>query len=323
MDLSRLPREELEGLDRGAVESDRKKYWEKFFEKYEQMGTDEKLGDVGLDEIDDPELVADRCRGQKRGNLELPVSKTFRKWVKDHGEEFDELATIAGPPAIDEEQLTDEDSDSDEDDLADLIDDNENIPPTSEQSDTHSPPSSPLPRLVDPSDSESDLLLYSSTLPTTNQNIFAPLSISHNINYKDKFLFSPKLSSSRNNSFAASPTAAPAKLICSTCSKQSEYSTLLGLDQSVFQCDTCMLSDTHPGCGEMCDKCREIAASLDARWIHKSMVEREADRSGDVSDGREEAEDSSGLTDRQEDAADRSGDVSDRVEGEKVIDNIS
>ena len=33
MDLSRLPREELEGLDRGAVESDRKKYWEKFFEK--------------------------------------------------------------------------------------------------------------------------------------------------------------------------------------------------------------------------------------------------------------------------------------------------
>jgi len=251
-------------------------------------------------------------------------------------EESDELATIAGPPAFDEEQLTDEDSDSDEDDLADLIDDTENIPPTSEQSNNHSPASSPLPRLVDPCDSEFDLLLYSSNLPTTEHNIFAPLSISHNINYKDKFLFSPKLSSSRNNSFAASPSAPPAKLICSTCSKQSEYSTLLGLDQSVFQCDTCMLSDTHPGCGEMCDKCREIAASLDARWIHKSMVERAADRSGDVSDGREEAEDSSGvrfrvkgpenrsgLSDGQEDATDRSGDVSDRVEGEKVIDDRS
>ena len=33
MDLSMIPRGEVEGLDRGEVESDRKKYWEKFYEK--------------------------------------------------------------------------------------------------------------------------------------------------------------------------------------------------------------------------------------------------------------------------------------------------
>ena len=33
MELSRLPREELEGLDRKSVESDMKKNLEKFFEK--------------------------------------------------------------------------------------------------------------------------------------------------------------------------------------------------------------------------------------------------------------------------------------------------
>ena len=33
MNLSRLPRKELEGLDRRSVESDMKKYLEKLFEK--------------------------------------------------------------------------------------------------------------------------------------------------------------------------------------------------------------------------------------------------------------------------------------------------
>jgi len=37
MDLSRLPREELEGFDRRAVESDLKKYLENFFEKWLQL----------------------------------------------------------------------------------------------------------------------------------------------------------------------------------------------------------------------------------------------------------------------------------------------
>ena len=33
MDLSKLPREKVKGLNSEAVESDRKRYWEKFYEK--------------------------------------------------------------------------------------------------------------------------------------------------------------------------------------------------------------------------------------------------------------------------------------------------
>ena len=33
MDLSRIPRQEIGGLNRVEVESDRKKYWEKLYEK--------------------------------------------------------------------------------------------------------------------------------------------------------------------------------------------------------------------------------------------------------------------------------------------------
>ena len=182
------------------------------------------------------------------------------------------MATIAGPPSVDEEEISDEDESESDDDLADLINDSENIPPVSESLPS-SPPSSPLPSLVDPSDSDSDLLLYSSNLPTSTKSIFAPLSLSKNINFKDKLIFSPQLSSSRNNSFAASDTAPTSNLACSTCDKETEYSTRLGLDESVFHCDSCMLNDTHSGCGDLCDKCREIAAELDARWIHRDLVE--------------------------------------------------
>ena len=87
MDLNRLPREELEGLDRRAVDSDMKKYLENFFEK------------VSRDLVWWKSLTSVSCI-------------FFNCFIV--------VAIIAGPPAFDEEQLTDEKSDSDEDDLADL-----------------------------------------------------------------------------------------------------------------------------------------------------------------------------------------------------------
>ena len=91
-------------IPRGEVESDRKKYWERFYEKvsdriywewlivccqYEQIGT-ECSTTAGISEIDQPDLVEDRFRGVKRQKLELSVSRTLRRWVEEHGEEIDE-----------------------------------------------------------------------------------------------------------------------------------------------------------------------------------------------------------------------------------------
>jgi len=184
------------------------------------------------------------------------------------------VATIAGPPSMDEEEISDDEYDSEsDDDLADLIDNGENIPPVLGDHLPTSPPSSPLPSLVDPSDSDSDLLLYSSNLPTTTSSIFAPLGLSQNLNFKDKLFFSPQLSSSRNNSLLVAEIGPSSNLNCSTCDKETEYATKLGLDESVFKCDSCMIDDTHSDCGEECGNCKKIAAELDARWIHKNLIQ--------------------------------------------------
>lgn len=264
----------MPGLDRNQVENDRKKYWDQFFEKYEELGA-ECTSTVGLEDIDKPDVVAEGLRGVKRRNLEFPVSKTLRTWVEQHEDEIDELTTIAGPPSVDEEEISQEEYESDSDDLADLIDDRENIPPDVEGYLPSSPPSSPQHSPVDLSDSDSERLLYTPNLPSTTCSIFAPLSISENLNYKDKLIFSPQLSSSRNNSFALSEALPTNNLNCSACHTETNYSTRLGLDESEFKCDSCMMDDSHPDCHDDCDNCKKIAAQLEARWIHRENMEGE------------------------------------------------
>jgi len=280
MDLSTIPGDQVQGLDRNQVENDRKKFWEKFFEKHEQLGAEDTTS-VAITEIDKPELVEENLRGIKRKNLELPVSKTLNKWVKEHEDEIDELTTLAGPPSVDEEEISEED-DEESDGLEDLIDDKENTPPHVDEDNIpphvkeylpSSPPSSPHRSLLDPSDSDSELLLYAPSLPTSKRSIFAPLSISENLNFVEKLTFSPKLSSSRNNSFALSEAALNLTLNCSLCQKGTNYSTKLGLDEAEFKCDTCMIEDHHPECSEDCENCKRIAAELDARWIHRKNME--------------------------------------------------
>jgi len=275
MDLRAIPGDQIQGLDRNQVENDRKKFWEKFFEKHEQLGAEDTTS-VAITEIDMPELVEKNLRGVKRKNLKLPVSKTLKKWVKEHADEIDELTTIAGPPSVDEEEISEEE-DEESDCLEDLIDDKENTPPHVEEYLPSSPPSSPSSSphhsLLDPSDSDSELLLYAPSLPTSKRSIFAPLSISENLNFVEKLTFSPKLSSSRNNSFALSEAALNLTLNCSSCQKETNYSTKLGLDEAEFKCDTCMIEDHHPDCGEDCENCKRIAAELEARWIHRKNME--------------------------------------------------
>jgi len=272
MDLSDLPKDQVQGVDRNQVENERKKYWEQFFQKYEELGA-ECASTVGLEDIDKPDVVAEGLRGVKRRNLQFPVSKTLRTWVEEHGDEIDELTTIAGPPSVDEEEISQEEYESDSDDLADLIDDRENIPPDVVGHLPSSPPFSPHLSPVDLSDSDSERLLYTPNLPSTTRSIFAPLKISENLNYKDKLVFSPQLSSSRNNSFALSEAAPNTNLNCSACHTETNYSTKLGLDESEFKCDSCMMDDPHPDCHDDCDDCKKIAAQLEARWIHRDNVE--------------------------------------------------
>jgi len=285
MDLSKLPREKVKGLNSEAVESDRKRYWEKFYEKYEKMA-DECKSTVGIEEIDDPSKIEETQKLWEGSKIEFPISKTVRKWVKEHGDVIDELTTIAGPPSIDEEELSDEEGLSDSDDQEELIKDeannvvvNESVPllsiddnvsHSSENSVLSISPDSPPFTFGELSDSESEL--FTPNLQSNVKSIFAPLKIlSHSSKIKE-CLFSPKLSSSKNDSFATPDCENKENLNCSTCKKETNYSVKLGLDESSFRCDVCMLDDNHSDCSDECSRCRSIAAQLDARWIHRSIV---------------------------------------------------
>ena len=51
---------------------------------------DECKSTVGIDEIDDPSKIEEAQKLQEGTKIEFPVSKTVRKWVKEHGDVIDE-----------------------------------------------------------------------------------------------------------------------------------------------------------------------------------------------------------------------------------------
>ena len=239
------------------VGNDRKRYWEQFYEKYEKI-SDQCTSTVGIDEIDDP--------------------TTVRKRVKEHDVVIDELTTISGPSSIEEEEISYEKGLCDSDDEEDKIKDEANqlvdrsVPRHSIVNESHSREHSEHSSFDSPpfafgewSDSESDLL-FPPGLPSNAKSIFAPTET-----FKDG-LFTPKLSSSKMDSFATPDRETEEHLTCSTCKKKTNYSVVLGLGRSSFQCDKCMLDDEHLDCSEECERCLRIAAQLDARWIRRSIV---------------------------------------------------
>jgi len=70
--------------------------------------------EVSLEDIDNPETNHRIDKESSRYNCSKP-STILRRYFMEHADEIDEIATIAGPPASDEEVLTD---DSDDEELS-------------------------------------------------------------------------------------------------------------------------------------------------------------------------------------------------------------
>ena len=105
----------IPGLDRDKVEKERKDMWGQLFKKYEDLEQRNELtGEVSLDDIDNPETIHMIVKESSKYNFIKP-STILRQYFIEHAEEIDEIATIAGPPASDEEVLSD---DSDDEELS-------------------------------------------------------------------------------------------------------------------------------------------------------------------------------------------------------------
>ena len=106
MDLSKLPGNlcKISRQTLRNIETDRKLFWERFFNKIEDA-YDADGATLAIQEIDDPVVVT------KRGKVfceEMPVSQTIQSWLREHEDYIEELTTIAGPPAEDEEDIGEE-----------------------------------------------------------------------------------------------------------------------------------------------------------------------------------------------------------------------
>ena len=117
MDLNQLPGslDKISKQELHQIETDRRTFWERFFLKIEESYDSEDDSEA-IEEIDEPQHVQDRERRVQR-IYQVPSSKTFRRWCRDHGDYFEELSTIAGPPAEDEEEIGEEILEEDEEGL--------------------------------------------------------------------------------------------------------------------------------------------------------------------------------------------------------------
>eukprot|EP00092_Neocalanus_flemingeri_P035753 GFUD01038929.1.p1 GENE.GFUD01038929.1~~GFUD01038929.1.p1 ORF type:complete len:308 (-),score=94.15 GFUD01038929.1:71-994(-) len=105
-----LPGKSLPGLNVRQVQNERKEMCETLFQKYEDKGQNEESDEeVGLDDLDNPEKVQQIYKDKFTSKVQS--SRTLSRYIRDHAEEMDEIATIAGPPLSDEEVLSDESDD--------------------------------------------------------------------------------------------------------------------------------------------------------------------------------------------------------------------
>jgi len=266
MDLTRLPvsLNKMKKSDMETIRQDREVWWNKFYAKYEKLSEDSE-DDVGIEEIADPrrlEREDDIRMENNKLRLEPIVSKTFQNWIREHGEEIDELTTIAGPPGSDEEEImSDEDIHEDEmeeSDSEDLMDDH----CESENRSWHTR------SLVFDSDDDSEL---GPAIPSSFSKMFlSPAKSLHNSSFRDKFL-SPIVTSSRNISLMES-SINNSSLVCSVCSVETDYSRDMGVEETSFKCDNCLLS-VHQDCEKECNVCRSIASKVDTRRKLKIYTE--------------------------------------------------
>ena len=120
MDLNQLPGslDKISKQELHQIETDRRTFWERFFLKIEESYDSEDDSEA-IEEIDEPQHVQDRERRVQR-IYQVPSSKTFRRWCREHGDYLDELTTIAGPPAEDEEDIGEEILGEEEEEVEDL-----------------------------------------------------------------------------------------------------------------------------------------------------------------------------------------------------------
>jgi len=290
----------IPGLNREKVEKERKNMWGQIFKKYEECDERNELTEeVSLEEIDSPETVRKIIQESSNYNLIKP-NAILQQYFEDHADEIDEIATVAGPPASDEEILTD---DSDDEELfsstdASIVtsegDMNSNemqspiTPPTSDSSDDNSEREN---RDTDEKcendetlngENDDDALFYNMPMPEKNNKLEqADQSLAASAmepEYKRAKLHADNLQKlvpvdldgtpnvDNNDDIQAQAIDDEGKsqcLLCSKCQNITFYEALA--TEPDFLCDECLAGD-HLECEvEDCSECKQIGEMIVSR----------------------------------------------------------
>jgi len=285
--LDLLPRAPLAGLDVDAVQKERQHFWERLYQKYEKTSELDQE-EISVHDLDNPDTMK-RLPGLR---CELPTTKAFRRYIAQHGGLLDELTTMAGPPALDEEELSSEDDSDEEGDNDDSEEGEVNVglgglvmkdseeenqmatwrkdggkrsseehlsgeTETEEEEDFSSPPA----KVVTPSKRRVIVEYYTSEDEEEARDMDPPL--------REAAETMRLYEGEEENS-----------LICINCGALGDVLEEGG-GQSEFRCDECLMK-VHPECEDFdCSVCRETAAVVEARWILRNQLEQFSGNSGE------------------------------------------
>jgi len=268
--------------------------WGQIFKKYEEFDQRNELTkEVSLEEIDSPETVREIILESSEYNMIKP-NAILQRYFQEHADEIDEIATVAGPPASDEEILTD---DSDDEELSNATsegDMNSNemqspiTPPTSDSSDDNNEGENrdtdekwendetlndendgdaffcnmPLPEKNNKFEQADQSLAASAREPdckkaklhTDNLQKLVPFDLDETINIDNK---------DDTQTQAIDEEGKSECLVCSKCLNITFYEALA--TESDFLCDECLAGD-HLECEvEECGECKDIGVKIVSR----------------------------------------------------------
>jgi len=283
------------------IRRERMEKMERLYEKYEHRNK-ERQHSISLEEFDQ------HFPDTNRELVENPHTRTFRRYLRQHGDLIDELTTVAGEPASDEEELSLSESESESedefDDFNSLTSDHDNSASATDKN-TDCVKDMNSKNIIEnvndvfnvsseadsfDADDEDDFLYSADQKKFSNpdkstENLLqkAVVKKAWLCRMATEEIAKSKITFDKNNSASIDANEDESfsdttlvkglcRLACTECGH--EVTTVSDMeDPNKFKCDDCWLRYDH-GCHDLedCKVCRDIAMWVQVRWEVKRQI---------------------------------------------------
>jgi len=291
------------------IRRERMEKMERLYEKYEHRNK-ERQHSISLEEFDQ------HFPDTNRELVENPHTRTFRRYLRQHGDLIDELTTVAGEPASDEEELSLSESESESedefDDFNSLTSDHDNSASATDKN-TDCVKDMNSKNIIEnvndvfnvsseadsfDADDEDDFLYSADQKKLSNPNKSTENLLQKEVVKKawlctmaaDEIAKNCSVSIDANEDKSCNDVLVKGlcRMICPKCGQ--EVTTVTNMeDPNKFKCDDCWLGYDH-GCDDDkdCKVCRDIAMWVQVRWEVRKQISNTQQEHYDSSTEKEE-----------------------------------